>query len=335
MNRLHFFETPKEDLKMNMIFVNEPMCAELEKASDRPETLPDVDTYYTKVCFPKAPENRPYIVSSIVVSADGKMAFHDNPAGPLVAKNNFLDPAGALGDFWVLNFLRALCDGVVIGANTLHKEPGISSHVYDNSLWKQRQENLQKKEHPVSIVVSMDGTDIPFDHFSFHVDPQDRLKQIVATSPKGLEYIKNTSGLKHEFWGTFKTKADVDAYDFGNLFCDFDCFPVFATGEDDRTDSEVMLYLLRKIGMERLCIESPSFCAHLLHGEMLDEYFINYSMVYAGGTTTPAHNQPFGHLQHPHADLLSVGLHHSNFLYTRQKVRYNVTNEIDLTAYKY
>ena len=63
--------------------------------------------------------DRPYTFSSIVLSSDGKMAYQDNPSGPLVAKNNFLDPDGSLGDFWVLNVLRSYADGIIVGANTL------------------------------------------------------------------------------------------------------------------------------------------------------------------------------------------------------------------------
>ena len=96
-----------------------------------------------------------------------------------------------------------------------------------------------------------------------------------------------------------------------------------------------MMYVLKKLGLEKLCVESPSYCAYMLKEQMLDEYFIDYSMVFVGGTTTPGAFISYGHLDHPHADLLSLGTHKSNFLFTRQKIRYNVKSSTDLSGYKY
>lgn len=335
MNKLSFFTTPKDDLKINMVFRNEAALAELKASSAETASLPDAGSYYTDLYFPKAPADRPYTFSSIVLSSDGKMAYQDNPAGPLVAKNNFLDPAGSLGDFWVLNVLRAYADGIIIGANTLAKEPGITCHVFDEDLSRQRREVLGKRQQPVGVVVSFDATDIPFDHYTFQVDPAEAYKLVINTSPQGLDYLQKNSPLKHVVWGPFRTREEVDAFSFGSLSQDYDVFPVIVTGEGNRPDSGLLLYVLRKLGLEKLCVESPSYCAHLLQNRMLDEYFIDYSMVFVGGPTTPGHAAPYGHLDHPHAELLSLGVHHSSFMFTRQKLRYGVTAQTDLSDYKY
>lgn len=253
---------------------------------------------------------------------------------PLVAKNNFLDPDGSLGDFWVLNVLRASADGIICGARTLQSEPGITCHVYEERLSKQRKEVLGKKYQPCTVIVSFDATDIPFEHSIFEVDPEEEYKVAIGTSPSGMEYMKEHSNRKHEYM-VFKTKEDVDAYEFKELFADFDTFPVIVTGEKDRPDTEVMMYALRKWGLEKLCIESPSYCTHLLDLQMLDEYFIDYSMVFVGGKTTPGAMIPFGHKEHPHSQLLTLGIHENNFIFTRQKICYNVTAETDLSGYKY
>ncbi|NCE65131.1 pyrimidine reductase [Pseudoflavonifractor sp. 524-17] len=335
MNQLNFFQTPKDNLKIDMVFRDEALLAQFQAQSAETAVLPDVQTYYTDLYFPKAPEDRPYTFSSIVLSSDGKMAYHDNPAGPLVAKNNFLDPDGSLGDFWVLNVLRAYSDGIIVGANTLAKEPGITCHVYDQDLNAQRVAALGKKQHPVSVVVSFDATDIPFDHYTFQVDPAQGLKLVIATGPDGMDYIKAHSPLKHVFCGPFRTKEDVDQAGLAPLDRDFDTVPVIVTGEGKSPDGRLMMYVLKKLGLEKLCVESPSYCAYLLKEQMLDEYFINYSMVFVGGTTTPGSFTPFGHLDHPHGELVSLGVHHSSFLFTRQKLRYNVKQETDLSSYSY
>jgi len=82
--------------------------------------------------------------------------------------------------------------------------------------------------------------------------------------------------------------------------------------------------VLRRMGMETVCVESPTFCAALMAEGFLDEYFINYSMVYAGGPLSPGAVIPASFRNHPHADLVSVGIHRQNFLFTRQLLRYGV-----------
>ena len=335
MNHLNYFTTPKENLKINMVYRDEAALAELRRASAEKACMPDVSEYYTDIFFPEAPADRPYTFSSIVLSADGKMAYQDKPAGPLIAKNNYLDPDGSLGDFWVLNILRAYCDADIMGANTLAKEPNVTFTVYDEDLNRQRREVLGKKHPPLTVVASFDGTDIPGDHYAFGVDPAEEYKLSINTSPAGMEYIKKNSPLKHVFWGPFTSREQVDAFDFGEVFCDYDVVPVIVTGEGTTTDSKLLLYILRRLGMMKLLVESPSYCAHMLQNGMLDEYFINYSMVYAGGTTTPGHMTPYGAENHPHANLLSLGMHRSNFMFTRQKLCYNVTEQADLSAYQY
>ena len=129
--------------------------------------------------------------------------------------------------------------------------------------------------------------------------------------------------------------SGTDHADLGELYTDFNAFPVIVTGQGENPDTKVLMYVLKKWGLEKLCIEAPSYCTHLLQQGMLDEYFINYSMVFAGGQKSPGYASEFGHMDHPHADFLTLGIHESNFIFTRQKIRYGVTNETDLSGYKY
>lgn len=142
---LTYFETPKDDLKIHEIYRNEALLQEMESLSAGRKSLPDASRYYTTpVVFPKPGSDRPYIVSSIVLSADGKMAFMDNQVGPLIAKLNELDPTGGADDFWCLNMLRANSDGILVGARTLQNEPTYINNCMDISLFRQRQEVLGK-----------------------------------------------------------------------------------------------------------------------------------------------------------------------------------------------
>ena len=106
---------------------------QIRKESAETAVMPDVAQYYTDIYFPKAPSDRPYTFSSIVLSSDGKMAYGDNPSGPLIAKNNFLDPA-LPGRFLGAECTAGLCGRNHHSARTLLSEPGITCHVYEERL---------------------------------------------------------------------------------------------------------------------------------------------------------------------------------------------------------
>lgn len=324
--QLGFFETPKEDLRITPIYEHAQLLRMLTDCSCGGTSLPDAAGYYTTpVVFPQPGQDRPYIVSSIVLSADGKMAYMDNKEGPLIARNNFADKTGGAVDFWCLNMLRAYSDGLLLGANTLRNEPSSINNCMDISLVNQRRDILGKKDQPCQIIVSLDGTDIPFEHPTFRVDTKERLKAVFATSYDGWTFIQKSSPLKHVLVGPFTTRRQVDDAELPALDQDFDTVPIIVTGEGTSPDMALMLYTLRRLGMKTLCVESPTYCAALMDNGFLDEYFINYSMVYVGGVMTPGNAYPKGFREHPHADLVSVGIHKQNFLFTRQLLRYDIS----------
>lgn len=324
--KISYFDTGRTKIKE--IYRDEELYCEMEENSRTEQSLPDASAYYTTpLHFPKPGEERPYIVSSIVLSLDGKMAYMDNKTGPLIAKCNFLDKEGAGADFWCLNMLRAYSDALLIGANTLRNEPDYINYCMDENLFRQRKEVLHKPEQPLQVLVSLDGTDVPFDHQSFRVDTNEHMKLVLATSPAGWNYIRENSTLKHTVVGPFCSKEEVDRAAFPDRFADYDEFPVIITGKDNQPDMELMLYALRKWGIELICAESPTYCGALIEKGCLDEYFINYSMVYVGGTMSPGAIFPQSWLNHPHADLVSIGLHRRNFIFTRQRIRYGVKED--------
>lgn len=326
MVKAEYFDIIRKDVYLKNIYTNDAIMKSIQDANTQ-ISLPEVTNHYgTKISFPKASEERPYIISSIALSADGKMGFTDNKEGTFVAGKNFKDPDGAALDFWVLNALRAYSDGLLLGANTLKNEPTSLYYVADKTLKEQRFSCLGKKDNPVNILVSLDGTDIPWEHISFDIDPNERLKLIIATSPKGFENIKESTSKKIKLVGEFKSKEDVDDTLLPELYSEFDEYPVIVTGTEANPDAGLMLYVLRRWGMEVLCSESPTYTAVLMKEKSLDEYFITYSMVYAGGNMTPGFFIPQSYKKHAHADLVSIAIHNSNFMYTRQKVIYGIEN---------
>ena len=120
-----------------------------------------VNNVYGKLMFGEVPEDRPITYASYVMSVDGKIAFEDNEVGPMIAKTNHLDKDGATADFWVLNLLRANCDGIIIGSGTMIKEPDYSGSAYDPDLLLARIDN-GKSVAPWTVIVTTTGKNIPF-----------------------------------------------------------------------------------------------------------------------------------------------------------------------------
>ena len=86
---------------------------------------------YGDLKFLELHEDRPCTYTSLVTSIDGRIAFTDAPQGPLIAKKNKYDPAGADADWFILNMLRAVSDGVMLGAGTMNAESDYTCHVFD------------------------------------------------------------------------------------------------------------------------------------------------------------------------------------------------------------
>jgi riboflavin biosynthesis pyrimidine reductase len=323
MSQFFTMDFPKDKIKLTSCMENKELLTEIKANSPEKKVPQKVLDVYGEVYFPKAPDHRPYTYGSFVLSMDGKIGFPDNAQGPLISSKNLLDQDGGLADFWVLNMLRAYADGVIIGAKTLQAEENMTSHVFDQSLAEARIEDLGKKTiAPWNIIVSFDGTDIPLNHMIFDVDGLD---VFIATSPQGGLYLDQHFNKDHQVFGPYASEEEVDidaikAYISKNR----EAVPIFATGEGTNPDSQILLWILRKIGVERLIIESPSYTWHLADNAALDEAFLNYSSVFVGGNISMGGYQAFSYEKHPHSHILMLFHHQSNFIYTRQKLVYGL-----------
>lgn len=82
---------------------------------------------------------------SFVSSIDGKLAYADKPSAFYVAGKNMLAGGGKDADFWILNALRGVCDGAIIGGNSLNTDADYSMHVMDEDIQADREkEGLRK-----------------------------------------------------------------------------------------------------------------------------------------------------------------------------------------------
>lgn len=340
MEQLFMMDFPADKIRLDTKYENKDLIAELKEDGKDTKTPPKIADVYGEISFPKPPEERPYLLSSIVLSADGKMAFEDISEGPAIAKQNFMDPDGALADFWILNAARTYADAVVLGARTLQMEPKNTSHIFDPELLTQRKEYLGKSGHPLNIVASFDGTDIPTDHLIFNIDPAEGLPVAIYTSPSGGEYLSEHFPRHVTLYGPYADgeaaqRSEIPQSLAKDLESATGTIPVIVTGTENRPNTEAFLSVMRRCGTEIMLIESPSFTTHLMDKSLLDEYIINYSMVYAGGGLTPGKNSPFSYETHPHAQLISLAMHKANFFYTRQRLYYGIDSKVDLSKYRY
>ena len=98
---------------------------------------------------------------------------------------------------------------------------------------------------------------------------------------------------------------------------------VIATG-DKAPDSKVALYIMKKFGLDKVLVETPSYMHYLVSQKMMDELFFNYSCIYVGGQalTIGKYGQEFGSKDHPHTRMLSIHSHSDHFFYFRHKLIY-------------
>ena len=91
-------------------------------------------------------------------------------------------------------------------------------------------------------------------------------------------------------------------------------------------DSTVTMKILKKIGIERLLIESPGYGHYLVKQKMMDEFFLNLSAVYIGGGDTMTlgkADKGFLAEAHPHTQILSIHMYNDYFAYFRYKFNYD------------
>ena len=282
---------------------------------------PDARAVFGDLSFPAFPEERTYTTASFVTSVDGKIAYCDNPAGPLVAQANALDPDGASADFWVLNLMRASADAIFGGAGTMHKEPDGIICVFDQGLEDARVA-AGKDPAPWVVIFSLDGTDLRFEDSMFDNQPT----IMISTSPAGLEVVREK--LNRDFF-VVGPYGSADEVDMDGVARSFDQnrgrrMPVIVTGSGAMTDSPTILKVTKAMGIHNAMVESPSYCHSLLRQGLLDEMTLNYSCVYIGGTA-PGFGmgmEPTTSLDHPHSEMLSLHMHSPSFFYFRHRLVY-------------
>lgn len=111
---------------------------------------------YSALRFPDPPAHRPYVVTNMVMSADGKVTVEGTERG-----------LGSPTDQRLMRQLRAAVDMVLNGASTLRKS-GTSSRISNDELVARRVAE-GRSPNPVASVLSGSGN-LPLDKLFFHGD---------------------------------------------------------------------------------------------------------------------------------------------------------------------
>ncbi len=300
-------------------YLNEELLTEVNSVSDTSKYLPKVEKTYGRLSFPNGTEY-PYSFASIALSMDGKMAYPERPEGPLVAISNRLNPDGALTDFYVLNFLRAYSDLIIQGSNTLKAEEDLWNVVFDKDLVEERVKYLGKKtEHPGTVIITLDGTDIPLDHQLFS---QNKLPLCIFTTTRGAQYLEEKGK------GKFKHVLNLVDGDSGEKLSEIintvsEVISVISADSGNATDLKLFMKSLKLAGVNQVIVESPTITWIMMKEKIMNEYFLTYTTTFIGGQLSPGWNMPFSFDDHPHAEILQLNNHKSSFIYTRQAIRYD------------
>ncbi len=126
-------------------------------------TKPD----YASLQLPAGPPGRPYVLTNMVMSADGRAVIEDTEHG-----------LGSDIDQRLMRELRTLADVVLVGAGTL-RASGASSRVRDADLERLRAAR-QQPPNPIAAVLSGSG-DLPLDRAFFTADD---FEAVVYLSPR-------------------------------------------------------------------------------------------------------------------------------------------------------
>jgi riboflavin biosynthesis pyrimidine reductase len=227
-----------------------------------------------------------------------------------------MDLAGSLADWWMLNMLRTISDGVIVGAKTMQAEVDYTCHIFDANLLNDRLNN-NMPGIPWNIIVSIDGSDIPFDHIMLQ---HPAVPVMIATSAKGLETIRLNLIFDYQL-----VDLNDPSTDFNIRTTNKKPVIVVISGQA-MPDSRKLMQFLANQGLKRVLVESPTYMHHLIGLEMMDELFMSYSCVYLGGNALSLgmNGVEFTSTHHPHTRLLELRSHSEHFFYLRHQLVYRV-----------
>jgi len=207
---------------------------------------------YGKLSFPDPPADRPWIYSNFVQSLDGIASFKGRHA-------TGGDISQLEEDRWLMDFLRAHADGVLLGINTLIEETHLTGRrgpvyaVEDPALQALRKK-LRRGEEKNIFVTGAAYLDLS-DYRVFDPGP---VETFIITTTAGARRLAQKSSHPH--------------------------VKVIVAGEGSLVDLEQSMRILRENhGIERLlCEGGPTLYGYMSRAGLIDEKFITISPMEIG-----------------------------------------------------
>ncbi len=210
---------------------------------------------------------RPYISSNLVMGLDGRTSFRElkvHAGGREVSRSKT--------DRWLMDFLRAHHDGLLLGASTLREETGADGKgwdygINDEELLQYRRDTL--KLGPQRIIVLSGSGNIDF---SYRLFASQRVEPWILTSADGEKKIR-ANLRQHGRKGEIK---------------------IISVGGSAPVDLAAAAQLLRREHGIRtlLCEGGPSVYGELLKKKLIDEDFRTISLQVLGRSTLPGTDRP-------------------------------------------
>ncbi|MBM7555996.1 dihydrofolate reductase family protein [Halanaerobacter jeridensis] len=302
-----------DEIKLNKIYSDFDSDYEVTKLN-----FEKIDQIYGELKFPQLKKERPFLFACFVASIDGTIAFKDNPKSGQIARNNNLDNGAGKSDLWILNLLRTIADGIILGPKTLAAEPNLTGHIFDQELVKARTELLSKSAVPYNIIVSQTGDSIPYQHRIF---TEEEVPIIIATSPQGSQVVTENLDYPYQLIN-LQSESNIIKQIRTNI--KKDKVIVLATGDAYELNEKILFNSLKEAGLDRIMVETPSYAHYLMQNQFLDELFWNQAGIYAGGPKflNNDYNFAFSSAAPPQAKMITIHSYNSYFFCFRYRLNY-------------
>src|SRR5580704_12379073 len=223
--------------------------------------------YDGNLCFPPAPEERPYCIANFVSTLDGVVSF-DLPGqseGAQISGSNEEDR-------FIMGLLRASVDAVMVGSGTLRaagpQASWLPEAVYPAAkdlYQKYRTEVLRKLEYPLVVIVTGNGG-LDLASAVFHTP---RTRVLILTTEQGKQRLSQSGS---------GALASVEV-------------KALSTAETRISPSAILMLLRQEFGVELLLHEAgPTLFGEFLGGGFIDELFLTVAPQIAGRVA--AHSRP-------------------------------------------
>lgn len=282
-----------------------------------PLNFAKIEKIYGALKFPNLKADRPFLYASFVTAIDGTIAFKDNLSSSQIVRNKEFDSKAGKADLWILNLLRTVADGIILGPKTLQVESSLTAHIFDKELIEARTKLLNKTQIPYNIIISKKGKTIPYEHRIFS---EEEIPVMIVTSPQGAQFITEQLNYPVEVIDLTAANMAEGANELNNK----EEIIILVTGQGSELNEKILFKYLKEAGLDKIMVETPSYAHYLMQYKFLDEIFINQAGSYIGGPKFLNNNSisAFNAGSEPRAKMVTIHTYNSYFFAFRYRLIY-------------